>query len=523
MERIKMTLPIKRKWWDMIRSGEKKEEYRNYTLVRTAQSTKAFRDEAVRVGALGKKATKKDKDSLKEKQQAFLKELEALISADDAVGEAEKYGEILQTTEKNESGELSNKKNDEYYSVKNTNLADLQDNTSTYSAAGSALAGNVHMAANAGILYGDAVKEGLNAAKGKEYRGNWWKLRETGYMNPGTYASTITAATISGLGSLLGACYGIYNLVNNWDNMHAFDRAASVSGILQAAGSYTNTVMTTVETAKDLAGGLEATTSTLTKTVGITVAGLKAGTDLYSTVSGKLDCKNSQKAADLLKDKIKDRYVNELKRRTEIEENGPNKSGQQADKREEDYKKARYEQNMLKLSNKISDRKMTFAGVQTVASFMTVAGLSVPVAGTIISTAGQVISFVTGILSGVKLTEIREKMFDQHFQFDSFIKDALEDMQNRGQTVNDEEEFKIRMRRVLAASAGYADVISACDQIAKKYADQICKGLFGEKEDRVEGEYREAYIEIVKSFGLPFDEKKRIPSPELLARRMNGK
>lgn len=26
-----MTLPIKRKWWDMIRSGEKKEEYRDIT------------------------------------------------------------------------------------------------------------------------------------------------------------------------------------------------------------------------------------------------------------------------------------------------------------------------------------------------------------------------------------------------------------------------------------------------------------------------------------------------------------
>ena len=96
-------------------------------------------------------------------------------------------------------------------------------------------------------------------------------------------------------------------------------------------------------------------------------------------------------------------------------------------------------------------------------------------------------------------------------------------MGKRGQTVNDPEEFRERMRRVLAASAGYADLISACDQITKEYADQICKGLFGDDEERVEGEYREAYIEIVKSFGLPYDEAKRIPGPELLARRMNGK
>ncbi|MCR4656172.1 MAG: YbjN domain-containing protein [Lachnospiraceae bacterium] len=45
---------------------KKKEEYRTYALARTSQSTKAFRDEAIRVGELGKKATKKDRDSLQE-------------------------------------------------------------------------------------------------------------------------------------------------------------------------------------------------------------------------------------------------------------------------------------------------------------------------------------------------------------------------------------------------------------------------------------------------------------------------
>ena len=201
---------------------------------------------------------------------------------------------------------------------------------------------------------------------------------------------------------------------------------------------------------------------------------------------------------------------------------GPETEEQKA-KREKEFKAARYEHNMLKLSQNISDRKKTYAGVQTVGSFMTIAGLTVPVAGTLLSGAGSVISALAGVFSGMKLTEIRENMFDRYFQLDSFIKDAVEDMGKRGQSVNDPEEFKIRMRRVLAASAGYADLISACDQIAKVYADQICKGLFSDGEDRVEGEYRDAYIQIVKSFGLPYDENKRIPGAELLARRMNGK
>lgn len=506
---------------------KKKEEYRTYALARTSQSTKAFRDEAIRVGELGKKATKKDRDSLNEKQQAFLKDLEELIRSDEAVGEAIRYGETLGEVEKKDTGERSLKENDKYYNVKNTNRVDLADNTDTYSKVGSGLSQNVHMIVNGGIFYGATVKQGLNIAKGKEYNPTYWKLKENNYMNPGTYGSTITAATISSLGSLLGACYGVYNLVTNWDNMHGFDRAASVAGILQSAGTYMNTVMTTVDTAKELADGLEATTSTLTKTVGISVAALKAGTDLYTTVSGHYDCKNSKKAKTILNDKIYDRYVKQLKSQSEVEDKSKKNAGPEAEeqkaKAEREYKNARYERNMIKLSGKMSGRKRTFGGVQTVASFMTVVGLTVPVAGTVLSGVGSLISSLTGILSGVKLTDIRTSMFDEYFQFDSFIKDVLEDMGKRGQTVNDPEEFRERMRRVLAASAGYADLISACDQITKEYADQICKGLFGDDEERVEGEYREAYIEIVKSFGLPYDEAKRIPGPELLARRMNGK
>ena len=508
---------------------QKKEEYRTYTLARTAHSTKAFRDEALRVEGLGKKATKADRDSLNKKQQAFLKDLDELIRADDAVGEAVRYGESLGETVKSEDGGLSLKENDKYYSVKNTNLTDLAGNTSTYAAAGEGVSGNVHIIANGAILYKASVKQGLSLAKGKGYNPTFWRLRENknSFMNPSTYGSTITAATISSLGSLLGVCYGVHNLVTNWDSMHAYDRAATVSEILQSGGSAVNTVMTTVDTAKDLSKGLEATTSTLTKTVGISVSGLKAGKDLYSTVSGHLDCRNADNAKKLLQDKINERFLRKLSDQGDgsIQEGSGSGSEteEQKTRTEKDFRAARYENNMLKLSRDISERKRDFAGIQAVGSFMTVAGLTVPVVGSVLSLAGMAISSLTGIFSGMSLTEIREKMFDQYFQFDSFLKDAYEEMEKRGQPVSDPEEFKVRMRRVVAASAGYADVISACDQIAKTYADLICRGLFGGEEDRVEGEQRDGYIQIVKSFGLPYDEKKKIPDPDLLARRMNGK
>ncbi len=502
---------------------QKKEEYRTYALARTAYSTKAFRDEAARVEELGKKATKADKDSLAKKQQAFLKDLDELIRADDAVGEAIRYGESLGEMEKSGDGDHSLKENEKYYNVKNTNREDLISNTDTYAAGGAGIAEKVHIIVNGGIFYKASVKQGLNIVKGEEYRSKFWKLRENknSFMNPGTYGSTITAATISSLGSLLGACYGIYNLVTNWDNMHACDRAATVSGILQSAGATANTVMTTVDTAKDLSDGLEATASTATKAIGISVAGLKAGADLYTTVSGHLDCRNADNAEVLLRDKINKRYLEEL--RHQGEKKAGEETEEQKAEREKNFKAARYEKNMLKLSKDISERKRNFGGIQTAASFMTVAGLTVPVVGSVLGLAGMGLSLLTGIFSGMQLTAIREKMFDQYFQFDGFLKDAYEEMEKRGQAVNDPKEFKVRMRRVVAASAGYADVISACDQIAKVYADLICRGLFGGEEERVKGEERDGYIQIVKSFGLPYDEKKKIPGPDLLARRMNGK
>ena len=481
---------------------KKKEEYRTYTLARLSQSTKAFRDEAIRVGKLGRKATEEDKAALAARQQSFLKDLSELVQADDAVGEAI---------------------NNSYYSAKDTNLTDLSDNTDTYTKAASAAASNVHLVVNGVNLYGASVKEGVNIIKGRGYNPTFWKLKENSLMQPSTYGSTVTAGTIASLGSLLGVCYGVYNLVTNWDTMHGFDRGAAVAGILQSAGTYASTALTTAETAEDLAKGLEAMTSTLTKTIGVTVAGLKAGTDLYTTVSGQLDCKNADKASSLLKDRIHSRYLKQLKAQVRTEEEEAKETAEQKAEREQSFQKARFDRNMLVLSEQISDRKRSFAGAQTAASFMTVAGLTVPVAGTIVSGAGTVMSLVVGMLSGMKLTDIRNSMFDQYFQFDSFLKDALADMEKRGQSVHDEEQFKLRMRRVLAACAGYADVISACDQIAKKYADQICRGLFSEDENRVEGQEREAYIELVKSFGLPYDEKKKIPGPALLARRMNGK
>ncbi|MCR5487787.1 MAG: hypothetical protein K6F35_09715 [Lachnospiraceae bacterium] len=500
-----------------------KEEYRTYVLLETQKTTKAFRDDAIRVRDLGKKATEKDKASLEEKKKAFLRNLEELIKADDAVGEAIQFGQSLGKVETGKEGKKDYKPTDKYYSVKNTNAVDFNDNAGVYASAGSAITSNVHFGVNGAVFVGNAVKTVATELANKQYNPTHWKLKSSTVMNPNTYAATISAQSINALGSLIGALYGIYNLKVNWDNMHAMDRAASVADILASTTTMATTVMTTIDTAKDLSEGLEPVTSTLTKTLGATAAGLKAGKDIYTTISGHYDMKNAKKASKLLSEKIGTKYIEQLKIVSESDEQKAQREAgetkEQKEKREQEFRKVQHEHNMLKLSDRISGRKRKFAGIQSVSSSLVVAGLFLPGVGVI----GLGMGVVTSILAGVSLTGIRTAMFDEYFDFQNFMKKAKESMRANGQRIYNEKEFEERMRREVCAAAGFADLVSACDQISKKYADQIINGLFGPPEAQVGGEVREAYIQLIKSYGLPYNEEKKIPSPELLARRMNGK
>ena len=502
-----------------------KEEYRTHALLKTYNSTKALREEVLRVKKLGKRATEEDKAKLNTRKNAFFDSLKELIKADEAVGEAIKYGDSLGKINADENGENGLQAVNKIYTVKNTNNQDLESNVGTYATVGTSAAQNIHLLVNAGILGADAVKDLANGVSKSitDYKIIHWNLKNNSLMQPETYGSALSAKSITALGSLLGMCCGIYNVVANWDNMHTFDKAVSITGIMASAAQTASSMVNVLETVGVVTDNMEPVAEVVSKTVGVSVAGLKAGADLYTTVTGHLDCRNQHNAAKLLSGRIYAKYYEQLKINGETPEQKQKRemeeTPEQKAQRVKDFRKARYEQNMLKLSKDISEGKRKYAAIQTIASGLKVAGVYMPAVGV----AGVTLGLVTSILSAVNLTEIRTKMFDRYFQFDSFIKDALEEMNKKGKKVYNLDEFKGRMRRVLAASAGYADLISACDQIAIVYATQITNGLFGAEEDRVGGNIKKAYIELIKSFGLAYDEKKKIPSPKVLARRMNGK
>ncbi|MBO6138038.1 MAG: hypothetical protein J6O71_05435, partial [Lachnospiraceae bacterium] len=243
------------------------------------------------------------------------------------------------------------------------------------------------------------------------------------------------------------------------------------------------------------------TVSPALQVAGMVTGGVGTGLETYNTLSGMLDCRNASKAASFLNKK---------------ERNTGNM----------DAKQAKYERNMLKVSRDISAKKTGMGGFNTVASGLTMAGLLVPVFGTAITLTGVGLTMASGVVSifGMDMKGIRKKIFDSYFNFDKFVNKALAVMEARGEKVYNMKEFRRNMRRTLAAAAGFSDVESACDHIGKQYADYICKKLFGGDGERTADENeRKGYIQLVKSFGLPYSEKKKTPSAAALARKMSGR
>ena len=383
---------------------------------------------------------------------------------------------------------------------------DLQDNTGMAASAGSALA------ANAGIVAG-------------------WGLKDSALAKFNFVSNSITANSIAGAGQVLSAVYSIYHIAKNHENMHygdiiGQDVASAVKSVLQT----TTAIWTGIESgkqyqdlAKNFVEGAEITTSTALKGVGVATAGITALQSTYQTVSGTLDLKNNKNASKYLNKKINTAYRAKL----EVSSEGDQDPAEQTEERrrlEEEFRRAKYDKNIKKLSKDLGTRKAAYSAIQAVGAGLSIAGVFIPVAGTVVGLAGTALTTVAGVLSGMHLTSARTMMFDDYFQFDKYLDQAKAVMKKNHRKIYNEEEFANRMRRTLMASLGYSDLISACDQIAKRYADQIRMRLFGKPEEQTKDKAeRDGYIQMIKSFGLPYDEKKKVPSLNALARKMNGR
>ena len=474
---------------------------RGMLLKKTYQSCSIFKKRVEECqGAKGsKKAALEAKAA--DAERAYKADLDALIAADNAVGEAvEKYGEI------GEHGEKSD----------NNNTVEFKDNMDSYSAGLSK--GGQFLAK--GVNLGAATMDVLNKRGG----GFSWRLEGTSLAKVEKYAHGYTASTISGLGHAMAMMYGIYNLYQNGGKMHAGDIGREVTNILKSGAdsyiSYRSGVELVGKYSKlikdfdadkaanvDVSGSLK-TASFITTGVGLMI-------NAYNLTSGALDSMNSQKASQYLENKIKN--SKSLRKAPEGE------TEEQKKERIKKLREVRYEKDMLKLSEMMTEHKVKYAGLDFITGNAGMLALTIPgLGGTILTAVGFIGGITVSILKAVDLGNIREAMFDRYFHFEEFMQKVKDRMDQKGRKIYDEKTLRERMRRKLAAAAGYSDMVSASNQIAKRYADQVCERLFGGNEVMPEDE-KNGYIQLIKSFGLKYSEKKKIPDAKLLARKMTGR
>ncbi|MBQ9505183.1 MAG: hypothetical protein IJU93_09265 [Lachnospiraceae bacterium] len=469
---------------------------RTYMLGEVYQSTKTYRDRAAAFLKKGKKDAKAEAEleALKKKAEADLKEL---IAADSAVDEAEQYGDIT------EQGTIGSAQ----VSIRsNSNSGDLSSNMRYAAKYGARLAGNTGNIVKDALSGANLVKSGVQKVI-PSIGGGSWKLKDSILAKTEFFSGTVSVSGISALGSLMATIYGVYNFSRGYSGMHAGDFGVNIVKILNSTASATTTAWKGVQVTQQYIASADSLfngtikVSPALQVAGMVTGGVGTGLETYNTLSGMLDCRNASKAASFLNKK---------------ERNTGNM----------DAKQAKFERNMLKVSKDISAKKMGMGGFNTVASGLSMAGLLVPVFGTAITLTGVGLTMASGMVSifGMDMKGIRKKIFDSYFNFDEFVNKALAVMEARGEKVYNMKEFRRNMRRTLAAAAGFSDVESACDHIGKQYADFICKKLFGEAGERTTDENeRKGYIQLVKSFGLPYSEKKKTPSAAALARKMSGR
>ncbi len=523
MHKLTEALEINRDYKELIKDcakitriekeGRRPEDIKDPVELRGLMLQKAYKscDQYKKTLEKYNKAKGSEKERLKaqteEAEGKFKADLDALIKADNAVGEAvEKYGAL---------GEKGEKSADRVMNRQDNNKADFKDNLDTLSSGGSAAGEKLTKGVNGVVGTVDWVARKLGGEVS-------WRLEGSPLARVDKYANGYTASTISGLGNAMAMMYGIYNLYENGGKMHVGDKAAAVAGILKSGASSFISYRKGVELVdgfskqiKNFNPSKEVGVSKNLKAASVITSSVGLLLNAYTMGAAESDYENANNAARYL-----DRKFQEKKDKFKAPEN---ETAEQRKARLQEIKETRYERDMIKLAKNLAEHKKKYAGIEVLTNTVSMVSVAIPgLGGTIAATVGFIGGVTGSILKASAMGKIREALFDNYFHFDEFMQSVNRQMDSKRRTIHDKKTFRERMRRKLAAAAGYSDMVSAADQIAKRYADQVYSKLFGGNEVLPEDE-KKGYIELVKSFGLPYDEKKRIPDARLLAKKMTGR
>ena len=185
----------------------------------------------------------------------------------------------------------------------------------------------------------------------------------------------------------------------------------------------------------------------------------------------------------------------------------------------EKKRELKYEQNMMKLQKDLEARERNKAIFSGVGVGLSAAGLVIPVFGV----AAAVVSIIGSIKDYVDVQNLRNKLFDNFFNMDELVKQVIDKRYGRRKYphANDNLDEKVResLRNRVAAYAGFSSMKTASEFICSKFAGLIRQKLFGENTSEEE---KKGYIQFVKAINLRVNLKKKLPTEQMLVRKMSA-
>ncbi|WP_029322114.1 hypothetical protein [Butyrivibrio sp. AE3004] len=475
-------------------------EKRKKQLVKTFQAVQQAENAAKRFkeasGKTQKAARKAEYDSL---MKNLKKELRKLSEADDEVGEAcEKY----------------NIKEKIGFKPQLTGFNSIAD---------------------ANASGGLGLKVAQVVSKNSDYALKWFIPEKWLYLDKFVGAD-VGANVFSYFSNLLGGLAALYSLASGTANMHAGDIGEKVVKLINSVVSGGLSVGKAIDTGtqnlqffREATKGAKAVGSEALKTAGIVTASVGIALGTYTMASAGLDGINSLRASSYLsKKKKKISLIRDDESEDQdvmlLDKEEQKKKAEEKEKEKEREKQIKYEQNMIKLSHRIAGKKAT-------AGFMAAGSATIGLVSIFVPGIGAVICAVAGIAAVIassrveknKLASLRTQMFDLFFGMDEFATRIKNMLAAKGKRVYDDEHFKGDLRGRIASAAGFTDIGTACNSIAKKYAEMVCSKLFADIPRWESEDEKNGYIQLVKSFGLPYNKEKKIPSVDALAKKMSGR
>ena len=464
----------------------------SYKLSEAMQVSKSYRKDLKAAGdmASGGKVETKDRKKLSEKDQERLKQLTEFN------GYLQSYNAALIA--------LSSAKTD----AEKTRLKEVVERERLQCMDKSAELLAKYKRGNTHVDEGDGTA--FKVEEGSQLMGFLGNLPNTFKQDFANGAPQIVTSAVTGM---IGVVTGTIMLTQNWSVYSDEERAERTLGlgssILNASAGIIGMASMIAKTSQAVMGAATAM-GTYAPVLGVALSGGMAIAQGVGAVKMKV---YSNKASKFFEKKRELSKIG-MQKNAELMDEKQKKLEQQ--KRRE----LKYEENLLKLQkdlNKRQGEKTAFTGA---GAGLAGASIAFPPLAIVALGVG-----VAGLIRDFKRVEnLRTALFDRFFNLDGLTEKVVRQRFKDSRIYPEDShknEVKQALRLRVAAKAGFNSVKTASVFICSKFARLIREKLFNS--DNTGKEEKAAYINLVKSLNLRYNEKKQLPDENILVRKMTGR